>query len=105
MHSVFYGKSGVTTGELAGMFGEISLFSHNADFELETASMVLRSLLCLTSSLEVPHLPSCFNGIEIIVVVGPCTNPELGQAEVFGRLGHWFPQIYTDLSSIVLAIR
>jgi hypothetical protein len=61
--------------------------------------------LCLTSSFEVPHLPSCFNGIEIIVVVGPCTNPELGQAEVFGRLRHWFPQIYTDLSSIVLAIR
>jgi hypothetical protein len=28
----------VVTGELAGKFGEISLFDHHADFELETAS-------------------------------------------------------------------
>jgi hypothetical protein len=28
----------VVTGELAGKFGEISLFNHHADFELETAS-------------------------------------------------------------------
>jgi hypothetical protein len=28
----------VVTGELAGKFGEISLFNHHADFELESAS-------------------------------------------------------------------
>jgi hypothetical protein len=28
----------VVTGELAGKFGEISLFDHHADFELESAS-------------------------------------------------------------------
>jgi hypothetical protein len=28
----------VATGELAGKFGEISLFNHHADFELESAS-------------------------------------------------------------------
>jgi hypothetical protein len=28
----------VVTGELAGRFGEISLFNHYADFELESAS-------------------------------------------------------------------
>jgi hypothetical protein len=30
--------SEVVTGELAGKFGEISLFNHHADFELESAS-------------------------------------------------------------------
>jgi hypothetical protein len=29
---------GVVTGELAGKFGEISLFNHHADFELESSS-------------------------------------------------------------------
>jgi hypothetical protein len=29
----------VVTGELAGKFGEISLFDHHADFELESASI------------------------------------------------------------------
>jgi hypothetical protein len=28
----------VVTGELAGKFGEISLFDHHADFELESTS-------------------------------------------------------------------
>jgi hypothetical protein len=28
----------VVAGELAGKFGEISLFNHHADFELESAS-------------------------------------------------------------------
>jgi hypothetical protein len=28
----------VVTGELAGKFGEISLFNHHADFELECTS-------------------------------------------------------------------
>jgi hypothetical protein len=38
----------VVTGELAGKFGEISLFNHHADFELESASTRTRR----------PHGPS-----------------------------------------------
>jgi hypothetical protein len=47
------------------------------------------------------HLPSCFNGVEVIGLVGSTDDPELGQAEVTGRLNDGLPKIEGRLGSIV----
>ena len=50
------------------------------------------------------HLPSCFYSIQVVVWVGPTTNPELGQTESFVHLNNWFPQIEGCLGTIVVVI-
>ena len=49
-------------------------------------------------------LPSSFNGIEVITVIGAPSDPELGQAEVVSPHDHWLPQIDGSISSIVLIL-
>ena len=51
------------------------------------------------------HLPSYFNGIEVVVAIGPLTNPELGQTEVLVLRNCWLPQIEVGFGSIVLILR
>jgi hypothetical protein len=52
----------VVTGELAGKFGEISLFNHHADFELESApnsnSTSPRAIACESAAQPSHVIPS-----------------------------------------------
>lgn len=50
------------------------------------------------------HLPSYFNGIEIVVLIGPTTDPELCQTEVIIRPKCWLPHIECGLGSIILIL-
>jgi hypothetical protein len=48
------------------------------------------------------NLSSCFNGIEVVAIVGTPSDPELGQAKVFGPCIHWLPQIHSGFGSMEL---
>jgi hypothetical protein len=66
----------VVTGELAGKFGEISLFNHHADFELESAS---------NSNLTSPWATACEPATQPShVVPHPTSAPRVAPATPAG---------------------